>query len=944
MAGLKMGVGLLTFFVLVGSWLPVGGFSLAAQHYLPLHTLLEFTAMAIAAMVFALTWTLHREGDQRMLWLGIGFLLVATLDFAHTLSYQGMPVFVTPSGPEKGIYFWLVARLFSALALLLFAFLPGRPARPLAAALGLVAGLVVAAWVYWVGFWHLDLLPRTFIPGQGLTNIKVGAEYLLVVLFATAAFRLGWRARTDDSSNLAFMAAAAWTMGLSELFFTLYANVNDLFNVLGHSYKATAYAMIYYGIFVTGVRMPQAALRELSTRYRNIIAGTNVGTWEWQVKTGAVVFNERWCTMLGYTPDEIRPSVESWSELVYPEDWSRIHASLDPHLRGETPFYECEHRLRHKDGHMVWVLDCGQVTERDEHGRAVRAAGIHMDITDRKTEQQRTEALLEKLVESRTAELEGARIAAEAANAAKSAFLAHMSHEIRTPLNAIIGMAQIATRDPQVVHARPYLKQIQDSGRLLLALVSDILDLAKIEAGKLALELRPVHLPSLVQRAMRLTEHRALQQKLDFKVEWGADLPEGVVCDETRVLQVLVNLLGNAIKFTEQGGVRLSVSACRDRGSCWLEFAVQDTGIGMSAEHLQRLFRPFTQADGSTTRRFGGTGLGLSISKRIVELMQGRIEVTSELGRGSCFRLHIPVEETTLCAVDSVPPSLELPGVRRLAGLRILAAEDDAVNRWVLRDLLEQEGAHCVVLGNGLEALEALSERADFDLLITDVEMPGLNGYDTARRCKSLHPGLPVIGLTAYALAGERQRCLDAGMDDHVTKPVDVDVLCVAILKALGQRQGRATAPKAGGAALPVPSASGPAAVIDWDALWKRLRRPEAVRQILQTLLAHHAGSAALLRERLAGADRDALASLAHKLRGVGGTLFAEPVRRAAEVLEEQLRSSAPADPALALHLADAVEALVEAARLGLAGLEQASPSPCPSAGTPPYRGAPATP
>ncbi|WP_235971712.1 MASE3 domain-containing protein [Azohydromonas caseinilytica] len=875
-------------------------------------------------MVFALTWTLHREGDQRMLWLGIGFLLVATIDFAHTLSYQGMPVFVTPSGPEKGIYFWLVARVFSALALLLFAFLPARPTRPLSGVLGLVAGLALAGLVYWVGLWHLELLPRTFIPGEGLTAFKVGLEYVLVVLFATAAFRLVWRAWIEDSSNLAFMAAAAWTMALSELFFTLYANVTDIFNVLGHVYKATGCALIYYGIFVTGVRLPQAALRELSTRYRNIITGTNVGTWEWNVKTGAVLFNERWCSMLGYRPDEIQPSVESWTELVYPEDWARIRAALDPHLRGETPFYESEHRLRHKDGHLVWVLDCGQVIERDEQGRALRAAGMHMDITDRKTEQQRTEALLEKLVESRTAELEAARIAAEAANAAKSAFLAHMSHEIRTPLNAIIGMAQIATRDAQLTAARPYLKQIQDSGRLLLELVSDILDLAKIEAGKLALESRPVHVPSLIQRAMRLTEHRALQQQLDFRVEWGADVPEAVLCDETRLLQVLVNLLGNAIKFTERGSVRLQVSSDRVQEQRWLEFAVRDTGIGMNPEQMRQLFRPFTQADSSTTRRFGGTGLGLSISKRIVDLMQGRIDVSSEPGRGSCFRLRIPVTETAPCGAESPEPLPAPPGTRRLAGLHILAAEDDGVNRWVLRDLLEQEGAQCVVLDSGLEALRALAERADFDLLITDVEMPGLNGHDTARRCKSLYPGLPVIGLTAYALAEERQRCLDAGMDEHLTKPVDADLLCAAILKAVGRSQN-------GAAAGPAPRTSRVAEatpVIDWQALWRRLRRPESVRQILEILLNNHAGSAALLRGQLACSDHEPLALLAHKLQGVGGTLFAEPVRHAAALLEQQLRSAGTPDPVLVLRLAGAVEALVETARSALADLERALPAP----------------
>ncbi|WP_298233008.1 MASE3 domain-containing protein [uncultured Azohydromonas sp.] len=1055
MRNLKAGVGLLTGFMLLAFWLPAEHIFDVPHHYLALHTVLEFSAMAMAVMVFALTWTLHRRSDQRMLALGLGFLLVATVDFAHTFSFAGMPAFVTPSGPEKAINFWLAARLFSAAALLLFAYLPQRPASRPATVLGLLGAVALVGLSYWGGLWHGERLPRTFIPSEGLTNFKIGAEYALVALFLAAAFRLVRQTRDSASFSTALMAAAAWTMGLSELFFTLYGQVTDIMNLSGHVYKTVAYGMIFYAIFVQGVRMPQSALQEMSARYRNIIAATNVGTWEWNIKSGAVVFNERWCTMLGYSPGEIRPDISSWSELVHPDDWQTIRAELDPHLTGRTPFYECEHRLRHKAGHYVWILDCGQVVERAGNGSALRAAGVHMDITDRKAMQQRTEELLarlqkisakvpgmvfqfqrwpdgraafpyasegmreifglapeavaqdaapvfqvlhpddmervraairvsasrmrtwhdefravlpdartlwleceaepetvadgsvlwhgyvrdvtdrkrmgeelaryrhhlEELVETRTAELAAAKVAAEAANVAKSAFLAHMSHEIRTPLNAILGMAQIALRDPKAASGQDYLRQIHDSGRLLLELVNDILDLAKIEAGKLSLEQRPVDLLHLVQRAMRLTAPRALTQRLEFSADCAPDLPRGILCDETRLLQVLVNLLGNAIKFTDQGSVKLRVSKYAEGERCWLEMAVEDTGIGMSAAQVQQLFRPFTQADSSTTRRFGGTGLGLSITKHIVELMQGGIEVRSEPGRGTCFLVRLPVIEARLPEGVPALPAAQ-PG-QRLRGLHVLAAEDDGVNRWVLQDLLEQEGARCTVASNGLEALELLHQgAADVDVLITDVQMPGLNGYDTTRRCRALYPRLPVIGLTAYALAEERQHCLEAGMFDHVTKPVDVDELCTVILRAVGRPRAPdaqvppSRAPESAGAGGAVEPA------IDWPALWARLRRPDAVQQILRTLVEHHGGSAALLRELLARGDGEEIAWLAHRLRGVGSTVFAPRLCQAAGAVEAQLRGAEAAAAVAVAGLADEVEALLEAARAGLADLK----------------------
>jgi CheY-like chemotaxis protein len=384
---------------------------------------------------------------------------------------------------------------------------------------------------------------------------------------------------------------------------------------------------------------------------------------------------------------------------------------------------------------------------------------------------------------------------------------------------------------------------------------------------------------------------------------------------------VLVNLLGNAIKFTERGGVRMTVSQMPiGPGHACLLFAIEDSGIGMRADQIARLFHPFEQGDASTTRRFGGTGLGLTISKNIADLMQGSIDVASLPGKGSCFTLRVCFD--TVAAPPEPAADAVLGGhVRRLEGVRILAAEDDPVNQWVIKDLLEQEGASCQLVDSGVAALEVLGAGAQFDVFLTDVQMPGLDGYETVRRSSALWPQLPVIGLTAHALPEERQRCLDAGMRDHVTKPIDIEHLFSAILRVL-------PLPSVAPVALPDALPAGLCAPIDWDALWTRMRRPAAVQKAIESLLTHHAATAAALRELLAANDSEGVRMLAHKLRGVAGLLSANLVLRAATGLEDDFRATRNIDAARGAGLADAMDELIRAARAGLADLDRTRPAP----------------
>ena len=372
---------------------------------------------------------------------------------------------------------------------------------------------------------------------------------------------------------------------------------------------------------------------------------------------------------------------------------------------------------------------------------------------------------------------------AELANQAKRIFLANMSHEIRTPLNALLGMAKIGVRESNGRSSKDNFNYILDSGRHLQGIIDDILDFSKIEAGMLTLHTHPFQITRVVEDAMSLVSTQLKDKDLRACLDLDDGLPIWVDGDDLRLQQILVNLLSNAIKFTEQGEVSISVK----RDNKLIRFQVTDTGIGMTDEQLSRLFRPFEQADSTTTRKYGGTGLGMAISRNLADLMDGEILVKSQVGVGSVFTLSLPLAETQPRDIKKQYESVPEAGPR-LAGLRILAAEDVEINRLILEDLLDHEGAESVFVENGRLAVNLVQEQGadSFDLLLMDIQMPEMDGYEATRRIVEMAPGLPVIGLTAHAMPEEREKSLGSGMVDHVTKPINEDRLVAAILKHVG--------------------------------------------------------------------------------------------------------------------------------------------------------------
>lgn len=655
----------------------------------------------------------------------------------------------------------------------------------------------------------------------------------------------------------------------------------------------------------------ESALRESDERWSFALEGSRDGVWDWNVKTNEVFFSKQWKTMLGFTDEELSNHLEEWSSRIHPDDLDAALDTVQRHVRGEIPFYQVEHRVRHKDGGYRWILARGRVVSRDDAGYPQRMVGTHVDVTEWKKAEddlKQHRERLEDTVATRTAELreaehklremtdnipgavyqfamsrdgrfsfpfcsEGmeemvgvssdeavrdvntvlsvihpedlevlvqrahhssatltryvqdlricqrggqnwwiraeadptrkpdgstlwngnimditerkrleeelalAKSAAESANKAKSSFLANMSHEIRTPMNAILGFSQLLFRDPQLTPTqRQHLETINRGGEHLLGLINDILEMSKIEAGHVTVHPVDFDFLALLDDLERMFRLRTDARHLNFKVERLGQVPRFLHTDESKLRQIFINLIGNAVKFTEQGGITVRVGAEKTGDDSVRVFGeVEDTGPGIADDEIPKLFQQFEQT--TTGHQLGtGTGLGLAISREFVRLMKGDINVVSRIGIGTTFSFHVvagPGDEIAAVSPGTEPNSQRVVGLLSpLSPVRILIADDKVENRNLLQQLLQPIGYETCAAFDGRQAIEITADWQP-NVILIDLRMPVMDGLEATRRIRALPNGssFAIIAVTASVFEEDRRKALDAGADDFLRKP-----------------------------------------------------------------------------------------------------------------------------------------------------------------------------
>ncbi len=524
----------------------------------------------------------------------------------------------------------------------------------------------------------------------------------------------------------------------------------------------------------------QTAYRKLAVaekRLRDVTEAAGEFIWEVNTQGKYTYISDRATEILGYAPEEMLGHHPF--EYVHPEDLEAVKMKSDEIVSQAIPFRDFEERMIKKDGSTIWAAVNG-VPVKDDSGLFGGYRGATLEITERKLNEK---ALIRE------------KEAAQSAAIAKHQFLAMMSHEIRTPLNSVIGFAETLSCSDLKPDQRQQLEMIQRSGDALLELLDDILLFSRAESGNLTFSPEPTRIRDFIERVVELHAQAAKTKMIGLSFHVADLVPEGLMLDQMRMRQIMLNLIGNAVKFTSEGRVAVSVGGRPgEDGTFQLEVAVEDTGVGILQEKFESLFQPFIQADSSTTRKFGGSGLGLAICRRLADLMHGKIWIESSSPKGSRFLFSCSCKAVEAPEIEKRSAHAHLPGVSDL-GLRVLITEDNPTNSRLLQLILQSLGCESDTAFNGLEALEK-HENAPYDVILMDMQMPVMDGISATVEIRELerrNPALSrveIVALTANAMSGDRERCLAAGMDNYLSKPIRKPELEKALREVAGGKAG----------------------------------------------------------------------------------------------------------------------------------------------------------
>ncbi|HXC93962.1 MAG TPA: PAS domain S-box protein, partial [Geobacteraceae bacterium] len=636
---------------------------------------------------------------------------------------------------------------------------------------------------------------------------------------------------------------------------------------------------------ISGRKWAEEELKRSDEQIRLLLESTAEAIYGVNLLGRCTFANPSCARLLGFNhPDELLG--QNMYALVHHTRPDGAHYPVE-----ECPMFKSiqEKEGAHVDGEFLWRADgTGFPAEywsypQRSGDKVVGAVVTFLDITERKLAEE---------------QLHRAKTTAEAATRAKSEFLANMSHEIRTPMNAAIGMLYLLQQTPLADKQKNYLSKAQGAANSLLRVINDILDFSKIEAGKLDLENEPFRLGTVLGSLADLATAAIKEKPVELLVSARPDVPDNLIGDPLRLGQILLNLTNNAIKFTEEGKVIVSVETVESlEEGVELRFYVQDTGIGMTLEQQAKLFSAFTQADTSTTRRYGGTGLGLAIARQLVEMMGGTLSVSSKEGKGSMFSFTVRFGSCSgeMAASSPAAPgkdqrvALDAPIAESFVGVHILLVEDNLINQEVAREIFESRGVRVGIAGNGAEAVELVfSSGSVFDAVFMDVQMPVMDGLEATRRIRARKEfdALPIIAMTASAMSSDRELCFQAGMNDQVTKPVDVPELFATLSRWVTTEAftpGKSVGILSAKASDTIPG-------IDLQQAVKRLGSTSFLKSLLLSFRSENVETIDNIRNALANGDIELVQRIVHTVKGVGGNLGATELSSAALTFEEAMK------------------------------------------------------